>query len=106
MENIQFEYPASASAQGRALAGVVGSGDLEVLVEAAEPGKTSITVNTSVDGSRHMWQDLFDRIFASQKIPAVAMEINDFGATPGVVHMRIDQALELLAQSASTHMKG
>ena len=34
MEKIHFEYPATSSAQGRALAGVVGSGDLEVLVEA------------------------------------------------------------------------
>jgi malonate decarboxylase delta subunit len=105
METIQFEYPASSTAQGRALAGVVGSGDLEVLVEAALTGKTSITVNTSVDGGRHMWKDLFDRIFASQQVPAVSMEINDFGATPGVVHMRIDQALELLAQSDSTNVK-
>ena len=105
MEKIQFEYPATSSVQGRALSGVVGSGDLEVLVEAAVAGKTSITVNTSVDGSRHMWQDLFDRIFASQQVPAVSMEINDFGATPGVVRLRIDQALELLAQSGSSNVK-
>lgn len=102
MEKIQFEYPASVPAQGRALVGVVGSGDLEVLVEPGKPGKARITVNTSVDGSRHMWQALFDRMFAVQHLAAIEMEINDFGATPGVVRMRIDQALEELAATAAT----
>lgn len=97
MEKIEFEYPAAASVKGRALAGVVGSGDLEVLVEPGVPGKARITIKTSVDGSRHLWQDLFDRLFAALSVPAVNMEINDFGATPGVVRMRIDQALEALS---------
>jgi len=94
METMQFTYPASAPIQGRALVGVVGSGDLEVLLEPGSQDQSRITVNTSVDGSRHMWQALFDRIFQAGPIAALNMEINDFGATPGVVRMRIDQALE------------
>jgi malonate decarboxylase delta subunit len=33
-------------------------------------------------------------MFAGADLPAVRIEINDCGATPGVVRMRIEQALE------------
>lgn len=38
METLTFEFPAGAPARGRALAGCVGSGDLEVLLEPAAGG--------------------------------------------------------------------
>ncbi len=50
MEQLQFEYPAGAPACQRVLVGVVGSGDLEVMIEPGDAGKTSIHVTTSVDG--------------------------------------------------------
>lgn len=101
METIKFAYPAKAPAIGQVLAGVVGSGDLEVLIEPGVAGQTRIVVNTSVDGSGHLWRALFDRIF--QALPdenAMQIEINDFGATPGVVRMRLEQGLELIKQAA------
>jgi malonate decarboxylase delta subunit len=97
MESSQFTYQAGKPAASKVLAGVVGSGDLEVLIEPGRTGTTQITVNTSVDGSGHLWQALFDRIFTVQpNWPAMAVEINDFAATPGVVRMRLEQALDLL----------
>jgi malonate decarboxylase delta subunit len=39
-----------APASRRVLVGVVGSGDLEVMIEPGEAGKTSIDVTTSVNG--------------------------------------------------------
>ncbi len=85
--------PASRRAR-RALAGVVGSGDLEVLLEPADPGRSTISIKTSVDGVNEIWKAVIDRIFADESGPAVALEINDFGATPAVVRLRIAQAME------------
>lgn len=94
MENIFRQYPAGEPASRRALAGVVGSGDLEVLVEPNTAGSTTITVNTSVNGKEPVWIAVLNRMFADADLPAVKIEINDCGATPGVVRMRIEQAME------------
>ncbi|WP_028535685.1 malonate decarboxylase subunit delta [Paludibacterium yongneupense] len=94
MEIINFSYPAAATAHGQILVGVVGSGDLEVLLEAGQTGATTVCVTTSVDGCQPVWHALLERFFGSGEGPALRVEINDFGATPGVVSMRIAQALE------------
>jgi malonate decarboxylase delta subunit len=94
MEKIFRQYPASEPAARRALAGVVGSGDLEVLLEPNSAGMTTIAVSTSVNGKGTLWAAVLDRIFVGTPLPAVRIEINDCGATPGVVRMRIEQALE------------
>jgi malonate decarboxylase delta subunit len=94
MEKIFREYPAGAPVARRALAGVVGSGDLEVLLEPNRAGTSTIAVNTSVNGKGQVWIAVLDRIFSVGGLPAVRMEINDCGATPGVVRMRIEQAME------------
>jgi malonate decarboxylase delta subunit len=94
MEKIIRQYPAGSPAPKRALAGVVASGDLEVLLEPAAAGTTTVTIHTSVDGKGHLWQALLARLFANTALPAAAIEINDCGATPGVVRLRIEQAFE------------
>ena len=96
MDKLQFSFPAGPPAQGRALAGVVGSGDQEVLLEPGQPGQTAVLVSTSVDGCQWLWQAVLERTFSDPGAPALAVEINDFGATPGVVGMRISQALSEL----------
>jgi malonate decarboxylase delta subunit len=94
MEKIFRQYPAAAPAPRPALAGVVGSNDLEVLLEPGNAGTTTIAVNTSVNGKGPIWIAVLDRMFAGAALPAVRIEINDCGATPGVVRMRIEQAME------------
>ncbi|KAF3999080.1 malonate decarboxylase subunit delta [Glaciimonas immobilis] len=100
MEKISYEFAAGAPATARVLTGVVGSGDLEVLIEpqhaAHHTGITTIHVNTSVDGMENVWEALLRRIFTATVLPAMHIEINDFGATPGVVRLRIEQAFEEL----------
>jgi|ERR1700674_958890 malonate decarboxylase delta subunit len=96
MEKIDFEYPAGEPAIGRILTGVVGSGDLEVLLEPNVAGVTTVSVTTSVDGFRRVWESLLTRVFTAVPLPASRIEIHDFGATPGVVRMRIEQAFEEL----------
>jgi len=97
METLHFEFLATEPPVKKALVGCVGSGDLEILMEPSEAGKTTIQVVTSVDGSAARWKNLFERIFKAQIPPAVNIDIHDFGATPGVVRLRLEQALEEIA---------
>ena len=73
--------------------GVVASGDLEMLLEPARQA-ASVLVRTSVPGHRITWEAVFARFFDRWPF-AVSLEINDHGATPGVVWLRLEQALEL-----------
>ena len=98
MQKISLDYPAGSPVAHRALAGVVGSGDLEVLLEPGADGRSTVEINTSVDGVNDIWTAVIDRIFADAEQPAVAIEINDFGATPAVVRLRIAQAMETAAR--------
>lgn len=98
MQKLSFDYPAGSPVARRALAGVVGSGDLEVLLEPGTEGRSTVEINTSVDGVNDIWTAVIDRIFADHSQPAVAIEINDFGATPAVVRLRIAQAMETAAE--------
>ncbi|MFE1726631.1 malonate decarboxylase acyl carrier protein, partial [Acinetobacter baumannii] len=65
METLHFEFVATEPPVKKALVGCVGSGDLEILMEPGEKGKTSIQVVTSVDGSAARWHNLFERIFTA-----------------------------------------
>jgi malonate decarboxylase delta subunit len=94
METLSFEFPAGQPPMSRALVGCVGSGDLEVLLEPGVPGKLSINVVTSVNGASARWQHLFQRMFDGQMPPAMTIDIHDFGATPGVVRLRLEQGFE------------
>ncbi|WP_233855542.1 malonate decarboxylase subunit delta [Paraburkholderia sp. HD33-4] len=99
MEHLTFDYPAQRAVTTRAHVGVVGSGDLEVLLSPAtadasgSPLAAHVVVRTSVDGYSHIWKSVFDRFFTRYD-GAANIEINDFGATPGVVALRLAEAVE------------
>jgi malonate decarboxylase delta subunit len=93
MEKLTFEYPVSQPVNQRAHVGVVGSGDLEVLLEPSPDQKAHVTVSTSVDGFGDVWKRVLDRFFTRYR-GAAAIEIHDFGATPGMVTLRLEQAAE------------
>ncbi|MBF8748261.1 malonate decarboxylase subunit delta [Pseudomonas putida] len=94
METLTFKYPAAEPGRGRTLVGCVSSGDLEVLIEPGNPGSLDIQVVTSVNGSAARWTQLFQRLFEGRSLPAVKIDIHDFGATPGVVRLRLEQGFE------------
>ena len=95
MERLNFTYPARQSLTRRAHVGVVGSGDLEVLLEPSPDPQAHVSVTTSVDGFGAVWKNVLDRFFTRFE-GAAKIEINDFGATPGVVMLRLEQAVEAL----------
>jgi len=94
MEQIEFNYPAKRKVLKRAHVGVVGSGDLEVLLEPAEGEVAHVFIRTSVDGFRNTWKAVLDRFFTKYD-GAVRIQINDAGATPGSVQLRLEQAVEV-----------
>jgi len=93
METLNFEYEAKRPLLRRAHLGVVGSGDLEVLIEPSHGPAADVRVRTSVDGYAPVWKQVLDRFF-SRFHHAAHVEINDFGATPGTVTLRLEQAAE------------
>ncbi|MGE7990526.1 malonate decarboxylase subunit delta [Pseudomonas sp. NPDC089554] len=97
METLNFQFPAALPGRGRALVGCVSSGDLEVLIEPGTANRLEIQVVTSVNGGGARWTQLFQRLFEGRELPAVRIDIHDFGATPGVVRLRLEQGFEEIA---------
>ncbi len=93
MEVFEFTYPAKRKVENRAHVGVVGSGNLEVLMETSGEAESRVRIRTSVNGFREIWKAVLDRFF-DRFDAAVNIEINDAGATPGVVMLRLQQAAE------------
>ena len=75
MEILKFEFAAGSRPTKKALVGCVGSGDLEILMQPSQTEKMSIQVVTSVDGSSKRWENLFERMFSDQTLPAVHIDI-------------------------------
>jgi malonate decarboxylase delta subunit len=98
MEQLKFEYPsATRKVAKKAHIGVVGSGDMEVLMEPSKTGTAKVSVLTSVNGFGSSWRAVLDRFF-SKYDGAVDIHINDAGATPGSVQLRLEQAAEVIEQ--------
>jgi len=81
------------------LVGVVASGNCEVLLEpqegAAAQGQCTFTIHTSALGFAPIWQAVIADFAERRCIGGLRVEINDAGATPAVVGLRLDQAIEV-----------
>ncbi|WP_442587535.1 malonate decarboxylase subunit delta [Pedobacter sp. AW31-3R] len=97
METFSYTFPAGKEISQRAHTGVVGSGDLEILIEPGNNKTTEFVVRTASEGFESIWKAVFERFISSNDIDA-KVTINDFGATPGVVSLRLTQALEIANQ--------
>jgi malonate decarboxylase delta subunit len=102
IETLEFgfdgRHPAGAFAP--VLVGVVGSGNLEVMLEPAPEPRCSVQVQTSARGFGAIWQAVLDDFHARHGLAGVRVSINDMGATPAVVSLRLDQAVAELATGA------
>ncbi|MDO9069307.1 MAG: malonate decarboxylase acyl carrier protein [Deltaproteobacteria bacterium] len=78
--------------------GVVGSGDMEALMEKQELcGAVTIKVVTPVTGYDEVWRRVLERFVNDTGISDARIEINDNNATPVVVSLRLRQALSEIA---------
>ena len=82
-----------AGAFAPVLVGVVGSGNLEVMLEAAAGTDCRVHVETSARGFGSIWQAVMDDFHVRHPLAGVRVSINDMGATPAVVSLRLDQAV-------------
>lgn len=99
MQTLTYRFPAREAATRPIHVGVVASGDLEILLEPLPPGDDDgvvVRVRTSVNGFDTVWHDVLERFFTRTPL-AGRWELNDFGATPGVVNLRLRQASEAAA---------
>jgi malonate decarboxylase delta subunit len=103
MEHLHYRFTGGtpiASLQAR-LVGVVGSGNLEVLIEPfVQDGACTIDVNTAAHGFGAVWQAVVTDFFARHPLADVRISVNDNGATPAIVSLRLDQAVEDFSRSA------
>ena len=106
MERLNYRFTGGrppASAQAR-LVGVVGSGNLEVLIEPApQDAACTIEISTAAHGFGAIWEAVMTDFFARHPLAGVRISVNDNGATPAIVSLRFDQAVEeFCAPSPST----
>ena len=95
MESLSYEFAGTRAVQAftPVLVGVVGSGNLEVLVEASGQGGLShFHIETSARGFGAIWQAVVHDFHERHRFKGLRFSINDMGATPAVVSLRLDQA--------------
>ena len=99
MEQLQFRFEDGSMSlpKTQQLSGVVSSGNLEILINSQPlDGACEITVSTSARGFAAIWQAVLADFHARWPLKDIAIAINDVGATPAVVSLRLDQALQLV----------
>lgn len=103
METLEFSFSSEPSEGTRppAIRGVVGSGNLEVLIVPAAASDCRLIVHTSARGFRDIWQAVLEAFTTGNAVGRLNFVINDMGATPAVVTLRLEQALAAYREAAS-----
>lgn len=97
MERLHYDIPSQAATPQRdpVLVGVTASGNCEILVEpGTDAAHCHVAINTSAIGFGQIWQAVLRDFGERRAAGGLSIEINDVGATPAVVSLRLDQALE------------
>ena len=100
--NYRFEQGTRRLNAAPEVVGVVGSGNLEVLIEpAALDGACSIEISTAAVGFGPIWEAVMRDFHARWLLADTRISINDMGATPAVVSLRLDQAVQTMLGDAA-----
>jgi malonate decarboxylase delta subunit len=102
VETLHFKFVGSQTPErfSPIMVGVVGSGNLEVMLEAASGQGCTLDIITSARGFGPIWQAVVSDFHARHDLAGIAISINDMGATPAVVSLRLDQAAAALPMCA------
>ena len=104
MEKFSQSYPSKPLAWPAkapwAIAGVVGSGNLEVLLEPdpSSPDAANFIVETPIPGYRESWLAALEDFASAFPLGGTKATIHDQGAPPIVVKLRLRQALDQIRQ--------
>ena len=96
MEHLNFEIDGLRQPRpfDAFVVGVVGSGNLEVMLEvSAKPQRCSVQITTSARGFAPIWEAVVNDFQRRHSLAGVTVSVNDMGATPAVVSLRLDQAV-------------
>ena len=103
MEHLSFDFgpfPPRSQPVSTVVVGVVGSGNMEALCEPTPlDGRMRIVVHSSIRGFGETWKAVLGDFAQRVKLPDVLVTINDAGATPAVVGLRLSQAAAELQSS-------
>jgi malonate decarboxylase delta subunit len=98
LETLDYRFTGQrpAGAFAPVLVGVVGSGNLEILLEPAAGSDCTVHLETSARGFGAIWEAVLRDFHQRHGLAGVRISINDMGATPAVVSLRLDQAVSEL----------
>jgi malonate decarboxylase delta subunit len=103
MEDLRFEHSVRTRAGGArqsAIVGVVASGNLEVLVERVLPdAECAIEIRTAAVGFGEVWTAVIDDFVERYSPGGLRFSINDGGARPDTVSLRLAQAVRLITEN-------
>ena len=102
MEILHFDIAAPTPAGGTramALVGVVASGNLEVLLERSDVAdRCVIEVTTAAHGFRDLWDAVTADFVARRAAGGLRIAINDGGARPDTVSLRLAQGVRMIEE--------
>jgi malonate decarboxylase delta subunit len=102
MEDLSFEHTARGRAGGTrrsAIIGVVASGNLEVLVERVLPDtECRLEIKTAAIGFGAVWSAVVADFVERYSPGGLRFSINDGGARPDTVSLRLAQAVRLIEE--------
>ncbi|HEY8905207.1 MAG TPA: malonate decarboxylase acyl carrier protein [Rhodoferax sp.] len=98
LESLDYSFPGQRPVGTFApvLVGVVGSGNLEVLLEPAPGTRCDVHIETSARGFGTIWEAVVRDFHQRHPLAGLRVSVNDMGATPAVVNLRLDQAVSEL----------
>ena len=99
MERLQFNFSGGKVPvpSAETIVGVVGSGNLEVLIEPTPDSPAcAVDIQTAAVGFGATWEAVLHDFFERHPLSHVRISINDAGAPPAIVALRLDQAVEAL----------
>jgi malonate decarboxylase delta subunit len=102
MEELRFRHDARERAGGTsrmAIVGVVASGNLEVLAERVLPGtECQVEIRTAAKGFGPVWEAVIADFVERYSPGGLRFSINDGGARPDTVSLRLAQAVRLVKE--------
>lgn len=100
MEHLNYRHKATRRASGTqrsAVVGVVASGNLEVLVERTLPhDDCEIDIHSQAMGIGDVWSAVVSDFVSRRAVGGLRFSINDGGARPDTVALRLAQAVRAL----------
>ena len=100
METLRIKHTARrrlAGKKAQAIIGVVASGNLEVLLERVLPDRhCEVDIATTTKGYDDTWKAVVAEVVAHHSPGGLRISINDGGARPDTVYLRLMQGAALM----------